>query len=447
MSGRAPYYVLKELADQFGEVVSLKMGNGRFVVLSTVEAIREAYVRQSECFAGRPYMYSISLLTRNNCGIAFGDYTPIWKVHRRSCAVAIHQNVRGKNCIASDVKILQEVEHLLARLQTKVNQTIDISDDLNLAVLNVICDMTFGQRYEIDDFEYRAILDSANKFTAILQHGDPVDFIPALKIFPNKKLRLVQSVIKTRDAILQQKYEEHVATFDPKNIRDLTDAFLASMQECKDENGNQELTEDHIVMAMFELFTGGFDSTFKTLKWAVIYLLHNPEIQRRIQREMETAIGSRLPTWEDHLKLPYLEATVFETLRASSYSSLNGPRRTTRDTKLCGYDIPKDSTVVCNLWWVHHDPTNWKDPDSFRPEHFLNENGEVFTPKAFMAFSLGKRACLGDLLARMEIFLLLGGLLQRFDIKTPEGTPLPPLEPLPDLIRSPNEFKVVLTNR
>ena len=80
-------------------------------------------------------------------------------------------------------------------------------------------------------------------------------------------------------------------------------------------------------------------------------------------------------------------------------------------------------------------------------EHFLNENGEVFTPKAFMAFSLGKRACLGDLLARMEIFLLLGGLLQRFDIKTPEGTPLPPLEPLPDLIRSPNEFKVVLTNR
>lgn len=91
----------------------------------------------------------------------------------------------------------------------------------------------------------------------------------------------MQSVIKTRDAILQQKYEEHVATFDPKNIRDLTDAFLASMQECKDENGNQELTEDHIVMAMFELFTGGFDSTFKTLKWAVIYLLHNPEVNNK----------------------------------------------------------------------------------------------------------------------------------------------------------------------
>ena len=182
MTGRAPYHVLKELSDQFGSVVSLKMGTGRFVVLSTVEAIREAFVRQSECFAGRPYMYSISLLTRNNCGIAFGDYTPIWKVHRKSCAVAIHRNVRGKNCTSSDVKILQEVEHLIVRLQQKTNQPTDISDDLNLAVLNVICDMTFGQRYEINDSEYRAILDSANKFTAILQHGDPIDFIPALKV-------------------------------------------------------------------------------------------------------------------------------------------------------------------------------------------------------------------------------------------------------------------------
>ncbi|XP_072045615.1 steroid 17-alpha-hydroxylase/17,20 lyase-like [Amphiura filiformis] len=447
MTGRAPYHVLKELADQFGSVVSLKMGTGRFVVLSTVEAIREAFVRQSECFAGRPYMYSISLLTRNNCGIAFGDYTPIWKVHRKSCAVAIHRNVRGKNCTSSDVKILQEVEHLIVRLQQKTNQPTDISDDLNLAVLNVICDMTFGQRYEIHDSEYRAILDSANKFTAILQHGDPIDFIPALKIFPSKKLRLVQDVIKTRDAILQKKYEEHVATFDPKNIRDLTDAFLLSMLECTDENGNHELTEDHIVMAMFELFTGGFDSTFKTLKWAVIYLLHNPEVQKRIQDEMEQAIGSRLPTWDDHLKLPYLEATVLETLRSSSYSSLNGPRRTTTDTQLLGYDIPKDSIVVCNLWWVHHDPANWKDPDNFRPEHFINENGEVFQPKAFMAFSLGRRACLGDLLARMEIFLLLGGMLQRFNITAPEEDGLPALEPLPDLIRSPNEYRVVLKNR
>lgn len=64
-----------------------------------------------------------------------------------------------------------------------------------------------------------------------------------------------------------------------------------------------------------------------------------------------------------------------------------------------------------------------------------------------MAFSLGRRACLGDLLARMEIFLLLGGMLQRFHITAPEGEGLPSLEPLPDLIRSPNEFRVCLTPR
>lgn len=69
-----------------------------------------------------------------------------------------------------------------------------------------------------------------------------------------------------------------MATFDPQNIRDLTDAFLAEMFQSNDQNANHVLSEDHVIMAMWEIFIGGFESTYTTLKWAIAYLIHNPEV-------------------------------------------------------------------------------------------------------------------------------------------------------------------------
>lgn len=100
----------------------------------------------------------------------------------------------------------------------------------------------------------------------------------SLQIFPSKKLRVVQECVESRDQLLQRKYDEHIATFDPLHIRDLTDAFLAVMLESKDENANKQLSEDHVIMAMWEIFIGGFESTYTTLKWAIAYLIHYPEV-------------------------------------------------------------------------------------------------------------------------------------------------------------------------
>ena len=83
-----------------------------------------------------------------------------------------------------------------------------------------------------------------------------------------------------RDSILQKKYEDHLSTFDPDNIRDLTDAFVAAMLESKNAGSDIILTDDHVVMAMWELFTGGYESTYKTLKWALIFLLNNPQVKK-----------------------------------------------------------------------------------------------------------------------------------------------------------------------
>ncbi|XP_072170203.1 steroid 17-alpha-hydroxylase/17,20 lyase-like [Diadema setosum] len=447
MTNRAPYLVMKDLADKYGSVFSLRIGTTPFLVLNDVDSIREALLHRATDFAGRPCLYSVSLMSRNNCDIVFGDYTPGWRRHRRVTATALHKNVRGIGCESIGVKITREVEYINEILMKKAGPVCDIEDELNLAIINVISQLTFATRYTLDDPEYLALVESNQKFSSLLKPGDPIDVFPALKIFPSKKLRLVQELIDSRDAILQKKYEEHLATFDPDNIRDITDTLIATMRQSKDQNGNDVFSADHVVMATWDMFLGGYEATYKTIKWAIAFLIHHPEVQAKIQAEMKAAIGDRLPTWEDRAKLPFLEATILETLRQSSMSSMNGPRRTTCDTQVKGFDIPKDTTVFCNLWWVHHDPKNWKFPTSFRPEHFLNEHGRVSVPKSFLAFSLGSRACFGSQLAIMQLCLLVGGILQQFNLRQAVGEPLPDLEPGSELVRTVCDYKLCLEVR
>ena len=113
----------------------------------------------------------------------------------------------------------------------------------------------------------------------------------------------------------------------------------------------------------------------------------------------------RLPELDDKKNLPHLEATITETLSLSSLVPLSIPHKTTLDTTLQGYSIPKGTTVLMNVWSLHHDPEIWDEPEVFRPERFLDEEGNFVPPKAdrFLPFSAGRRVCMGEPLARIEL--------------------------------------------
>ena len=93
-------------------------------------------------------------------------------------------------------------------------------------------------------------------------------------------MRTIQEIVTTRDAILQAQYREHLETFHPDNIRDITDAFLKSMKFLNENHPSDDvtMTEDHVIMSMWEIFAGGFESTFQTLRWALAYLVHYPKV-------------------------------------------------------------------------------------------------------------------------------------------------------------------------
>lgn len=115
--------------------------------------------------------------------------------------------------------------------------------------------------------------------------------------------------------------------------------------------------------------------------------------------------------------------------------------------ELNGYTLPAGSHVIPLLYAVHMDPELWGDPEAFRPSRFIAENGTVSKPEYFMPFGVGRRMCLGDTLARMELFLFFSSLLHKFNLSLPEGAPLPNLNGTVGVTISPEPFEVCLLER
>ena len=257
--------------------------------------------------------------------------------------------------------------------------------------------------------------------------------------------------ISIRDAILREQLNLHKKSFQPDNIRDLTDALLleVSKEEFKEMHERRYPTDDHIEMILHDAFTAGSETTTTTLRWANLLLVRNPKVQEKAAQEIFDAVGSnKLPRLSDKDKLPYVNAVVNETLRISSVIPLGVPHKTTADTTLAGYKIPKDTQILFNNWAIHHDERQWTNPDDFIPERWLNDEGK-FTPerqKSFLPFSAGRRVCLGETLARTEVFLFLARILHKYRIeKAPGG--IPPLASNQSVIHSPKPFEVVYTPR
>ncbi|OXB55018.1 hypothetical protein ASZ78_003710 [Callipepla squamata] len=144
----------------------------------------------------------------------------------------------------------------------------------------------------------------------------------------------------------------------------------------------------------------------------------------RVQAEINAVIGqSRQPALEDRNNMPYTNAVIHEVQRKGNIIPFNLPRQAVKDTVLAGFHLPKGTIIIPHVYSVMLDKREWETPLSFNPEHFLKD-GQFWRREAFMPFSIGKRACLGEQLARAELFLFFTALLQKFTFQAPPDTVL-----------------------
>ncbi|XP_035661944.1 cytochrome P450 2U1-like [Branchiostoma floridae] len=174
-----------------------------------------------------------------------------------------------------------------------------------------------------------------------------------------------------------------------------------------------------------------------------------PEEQQKVQAELDSVLGTGhdVPTPAHRSQLPYTEATIMEIQRIRAIVPVT-PHAPNEDTTFRGYDIPAGTQVLPNLWSAHMDPEFWPDPEKFDPRRFLDSDGKVVTrPESFMPFSTGRRVCLGEQLAKMELFLLFSSLLKHFTLKLPEGAAAPSTDGIMGFFYVPPKVNMCITKR
>ena len=140
-----------------------------------------------------------------------------------------------------------------------------------------------------------------------------------------------------------------------------------------------EVIKDINVQLIFtNSLVAGSTTTFNTLSSFMNTLTYYPEVQRKLHEEVDEVVGSeRDVTPSDRQNMPYTRATLFEVSRFAAIVPLGIPHATSRDCQLAGVDLPKGTCILTNLWALHHDKGFWGDPWEFRPERFLNDQGQL----------------------------------------------------------------------
>ncbi|XP_021056769.1 cytochrome P450 2C70 [Mus pahari] len=402
------------LAKKYGPVFTVYLGMKPTVVLHGYKALKEALIDQGEEFSDKT---ESSLLSRTSqgLGIVFSN-GETWKQTRRFSLMVLRSMGMGKKTIED--RIQEEIIYMLDALRKTNGSPCDPSFLLACVPCNVISTVIFQHRFDYNDQTFQEFIENFHRKIEILASpwSQLCSAYPILYYLPGIHNRFLKDVTEQKKFILME-INRHKKSLNLSNPQDFIDYFLIKMEKEKD-NEKSEFTMDNLVVSIGDLFGAGTETTSSTVKYGLLLLLKYPEVTAKIQEEIARVIGRhRRPTMQDRNHMPYTDAVLHEIQRYIDFVPIPSPRKTTQDVEFRGYHIPKGTSVMACLTSVLHDDKEFPNPEKFDPGHFLDEKGNFKKSDYFVAFSVGRRACIGEGLARMEMFLILTNILQHFTLK------------------------------
>nr|QQL94709.1 cytochrome P450 2j2-like protein [Lateolabrax maculatus] len=435
---------LTQLAGKYGHVYSLRMGQKWLVVLNGFEVLKEALVNQGDSLTDRPVL-ALQEDIAHGLGVIFSSGN-IWKQQRRFALSTLRYFGFGKKSL--EPIILDEFTHCAKYFSSYNGKPFNPHFIINNVVSNIICSMVFGHRFDYSDENFMKLIkwfDKSLRIQASIWAQLFNSFPLLMRCLPGPH-QTVQHIWRDAKDFIREELKEHKQNWDPSDPRDYIDCYLNEIQMTKGQ-ADSTFDEENLIMCVLDLFVAGSETTSTTLRWALLYMVKYPEIQAKVQAEIDRVIGqSRRMSMEDRAKLPYTDAVIHEVQRMGNIAPLSLPHVTNMDIQLGGYTVPKGVIVIPNLTSVLFDKNEWETPFTFNPGHFLNEEGKFVKQAAFLPFSAGKRVCLGENLAKMELFLFFTSFMQHFTFSMPAGRK-PVMDYHLGVTLAPRQYEICATTR
>ncbi|XP_069832033.1 cytochrome P450 2K6-like [Dendropsophus ebraccatus] len=424
---------LMELSETYGPVFSIQIGMKKMVVLAGYDAVKDALITHAEEFEERARVPIYEMMDKG-MGLSF-SHGDNWKMMRKFTISTLRDFGMGRTSL--EERIAEECSYLVQRIKSFKGKPFENTRPMYSAVANIIVSMVFGNRMDYEDPQFNRLVDINIENTKFL--GSKMVLLynvyPALGILL-AGYRTIRKNTEELCSFMQCAFMKHLKELDVNDPRGLIDSFLAR-QNLEKGNPHSYFHIDNLYGLIRSLLNAGTETSSTTLRWALLMMIKYPYYQEKVQEEISKVIGLGQPKYSHRLQMPFTNAVVHETQRFADIVPMNLPHETTQDINFRGYHLPKGTYIIPLLSSVLHDKKQFKSPEEFNPNNFLDSEGQFMKNEAFLPFSAGRRVCAGENLARMEIFIFFTSLLQKFTFCLPPGVSEVDLTPGPGFVVAP----------
>nr|URS65382.1 alstonine synthase [Alstonia scholaris] len=418
MASSLPHQNLKKLADKYGPLMHLKLGEISAVAVSSPRLAKEVLQTRGLAFADRPQSVVAKLMLHNCLGVTFSRYGDYWRQLRQIFAMELlsSKSVQSFSTIMED-----ELFAMVKSIESEAGRPIILADKLISYLYATLSRATLGRVCKGKE----TLIEVTGETLALSGAQSLEDIFPSVKIFAylnplrpkvRKLFNRIDGVLE--DIINQQEKKLLSARVDNDQLQPEENDMLSVLLKLRNgKDSKVQVTNNDIKAIIFELFLAGTVGSSTTVEWAMSEMMKNPKVMEKAQHEVREVLkGKKRICQSDIQKLSYLKLVVKETLRLHPPAPLLFPRECRGQCEVDGYTIPAKAMVMVNCWALGRDPEHWIEADKFEPERFKNSSIDfIGNHFEYIPFGAGRRICPGISFGATNVELLLAALLYHFD--------------------------------
>lgn len=392
---RNPLAMMIAMTRDYGDIAHYQIGPQHLFFLNHPDLIRDVLVTNQKNFHKSRGLERARRLLGNGLLTSEGDFH---LRQRRLVQPAFHrQRVAAYATTMTDFAVR-------TRSQWTDGQTLDMHVEMMHLTLGVVAKTLYDADVGSEAEEIgHAITNAFESFNyAMLPLTEYLDKLPlpAVRRFNAARDRLDKTIYRMIDE-------------RRKSGEDRGDLLSMLLMAHDTEGDGTGMSDTQLRDEAMTIFLAGHETTANALTWTWYLLSQNPEAEARLHAELDSALGGRLPVYEDLAQLPYTRMVIAESMRLYPPAWAIG-RRALHRFEAGGYTIPARSVVLMSQYIMHRDPRFFPDPERFDPERWTPE-AQAARPKfSYFPFGGGARVCIGEQFAWMESILLLATLAQQW---------------------------------